>query len=63
MGLHEEMLIMGEKAVEASRDLARLSARKKNTILLAMADEIEASRDILKQANGKDLEAARASDM
>jgi glutamate-5-semialdehyde dehydrogenase len=63
MGLHEEMLIMGEKAVVASRDLARLSARKKNTILLAMADEIEASRDILKQANGKDLEAARASDM
>jgi glutamate-5-semialdehyde dehydrogenase len=63
MGLHEEMLVLGEKAVAASRDLARLSARKKNTILLSMADEIEAAREILKQANGKDLEAARASGM
>lgn len=63
MGLHEEMLILGEKAVGASRDLARLSARKKSAILLSMADEIEAAREILKQANGKDLEAARASGM
>ena len=63
MGLHEEMLVLGEKAVAASRDLARLSARKKNTILLSMADEIEAAREILKQANGKDMEAARASGM
>ncbi len=63
MGLHEEMLMLGEKAVAASRDLARLSARKKNTILLSMADEIEAARESLKQANGKDLEAARASGM
>jgi glutamate-5-semialdehyde dehydrogenase len=63
MGLHEEMLVVGENAVAASRELARFPARKKNTILLAMADEIEASRDMLKQANGKDLEMARASGM
>lgn len=63
MGLHEDMLMLGNKAVAASRELARLTARKKNTILLAMADEIESSREILKQANTRDLEAARASGM
>ncbi len=63
MGLHEDMLMLGNKAVAASRELARLTARKKNTILLAMADEIESSREILKQANSRDLEAARASGM
>jgi glutamate-5-semialdehyde dehydrogenase len=63
MGLHEDMLMLGNKAVAASRELARLTARKKNAILLSMADEIEASREILKQANARDLEAARASGM
>ncbi len=63
MGLHEEMMMLGERAVAASHDLARLAARKKNAILLAMADEIEACRETIKQANTKDLEAARSSGM
>ncbi len=63
MGLHEDMVMMGDKAVAASRELARLSARKKNTILLAMADEVESSREIIKQANALDVESARASGM
>jgi len=63
MGLHEEMLRMGDHAVAASRALARLSARKKNAILLAMADEIEGRREALKASNVIDLEAAKASGM
>ncbi|MEI6516588.1 MAG: glutamate-5-semialdehyde dehydrogenase [bacterium] len=63
MGLHEDMVMMGDNAVAASRELARLSARKKNTILLAMADEIEVSREVIKQANARDVDAARASGM
>jgi len=63
MGLHEEMLAMGQKAVIASRELARLSARKKNAILLAMADAVEFHRDSIKEANTLDVEAARANGM
>ncbi len=63
MGLHEEMVLMGEKAVTASRGLARLSARKKNAILLAMADGIDAQRDSIKQANALDVEAAKSNGM
>ena len=63
MNLHDEMVAMGANAVSASRDLARLTARKKNTILLGMADEIEKQRDILKKANQLDLDAAKASGM
>ena len=63
MGLHEDMLAMGQKAVIASRSLARLSARKKTAILQAMADELEAQREVIKQANALDVEAAKAGGM
>ena len=63
MGLHEDMLAMGQKAVIASRRLARLSARKKTAILQAMADELEAQREVIKQANALDVEAAKAGGM
>lgn len=63
MGLHEEMVAMGQKAVIASRGLARLSARKKTAILLAMADEVEAQRDNIKKANAVDVEAAKTTGM
>ena len=63
MSLHDEMVAMGAQAVAASRELARLSARKKNSILLAMADELEKQRARLKEANQRDLEAARAGGM
>ena len=54
---------MGQKAVIASRGLARLSARKKTAILLAMADEVEAQRDNIKKANAVDVEAAKTTGM
>ncbi|MEI6167016.1 MAG: glutamate-5-semialdehyde dehydrogenase [bacterium] len=63
MGLHEDMVAMGQKAVIASRGLARLSARKKTAILLAMADEVEAQRDNIKKANALDVEAAKTTGM
>ena len=63
MGLHEDMVAMGRKAVIASRELARLSARKKNAILLAMADEVEAQREAIKKANAQDVEVAKANGM
>ncbi len=59
MSLHEEMLQMGDRAVTAARALALCSTRKKNSILEAMADELEAQRAALKQANAVDMEAAR----
>ena len=40
MSLHDDMVAMGRNAVAASRALARLGARKKNSILKAMADEL-----------------------
>lgn len=63
MGIHEEMVELGNRAVAASRELARLTARKKNSILQAMADELEARRDAIKAANAADVAAARAVGM
>ena len=61
MTLHDEMVDIGNKAVVASRKLALLSAKKKNTILEAMAGAIEAGKDAIRAANASDLEAARQS--
>lgn len=41
--------------------LSQLSAEKKNTILLAMADGLRASRNTIIEANALDLEQARAA--
>ncbi len=59
MNLHEEMILMGEKAVAASRELAKLSTKKKNAILEAMADELTAQKDVIQAANAKDLAAGK----
>jgi len=61
MSLHEDMLKMGDQAVAASRELAKLSARRKNTILEAMAAEIDAKRADIKAANALDMEAGKAA--
>lgn len=63
MGMHEEMMGLGNRAVSASRELARLTARKKNTILQAMADEVEARRESIKAANVADVSAAKDAGM
>ena len=57
--LHQTIRKMGDRALAAARKLANCSTRKKNAILLAMADEIEAQREAITAANREDLEAAR----
>jgi glutamate-5-semialdehyde dehydrogenase len=59
MSLHDDMVAMGRNAVAASRALARLGARKKNSILKAMADELGQRRKAILYANARDLEAGR----
>lgn len=61
MSLHEEMMAMGDRAVVASRAMAQLSSRRKNTILEAMADELDKRRTTLKEANARDMEAGKAA--
>jgi glutamate-5-semialdehyde dehydrogenase len=60
MALHEDMLAMGDRAVAASRSLAKLTARRKNSALEAMAGELDARRQVIKDANAKDMDAGRA---
>jgi glutamate-5-semialdehyde dehydrogenase len=59
MDLHDQMIEMGNKAVLASRELAKLSSKKKNAILEAMADEIAAQKESIQAANARDLSAGR----
>ena len=61
MNLHETMIDMGDKAVAAARQLATLGTRRKNLILEAMAESLESSRERLKEANSRDMAAARAT--
>ncbi len=59
MDVNRKMLEIGAGAKAASRDLARLNSCKKNLILEAMADGIEAQRMHIKIENEKDLAAGR----
>ena len=61
MTLHDEMLAMGDRAVTAARALALLGARRKNAILRAMADELQARRAELQAANQADMEEGKAA--
>ncbi|MGD9782765.1 MAG: glutamate-5-semialdehyde dehydrogenase [Kiritimatiellia bacterium] len=60
MTLHETMIEMGDRAVAAARQLAPLGTRRKNLILEAMAEALDARRDRLKEANARDMAAGRA---
>ncbi|MGA1192855.1 MAG: glutamate-5-semialdehyde dehydrogenase [Kiritimatiellia bacterium] len=61
MNLHEEITAMADRAVKASRALARLTSRKKNAMLEAMAEELDQRREAIKAANQLDMEAGRAA--
>ncbi|WP_078814964.1 glutamate-5-semialdehyde dehydrogenase [Prosthecobacter debontii] len=52
---------MGRRARAAAHELVKLSTAQKNTILLAMADEIEAQESHILTENAKDLERAAAN--
>jgi len=59
MDLHETMVQMGQQAKQASREMAALSARKKNAILMAMADMLDSARDRIAAENARDMEAGK----
>lgn len=61
MSLHDEMIQMGENAVAAGRELAKLSTRRKNKILEAMAAELNEQKEIIQAANELDLAAGKAA--
>ena len=61
MTLHETMIEMGDRAVAAERQLATLGTRRKNLILEAMAESLDASRARIKEANARDMAAGRAA--
>lgn len=54
---NREIQQMGEHAVQAARELALLTPRKKNAILEAMAEELDARKTEIQAANQIDLEA------
>jgi glutamate-5-semialdehyde dehydrogenase len=61
MDVKEQVLKIGADAKTASRELAKLSTRKKNVILEAMAEELDAQRAFIQAENAKDLEAGKAA--
>ncbi len=58
--MHNDILAMGDRAVAAAHELNLLHSRKKNAILHAMADELEAQKDAVMTANSRDIEEGRA---
>jgi len=61
MNLHDTMIEMGDRALTAERQLATMGTRRKNLILEAMAESLEASRVKIKEANARDMAAGRES--
>jgi glutamate-5-semialdehyde dehydrogenase len=56
--IQSSILDMGRRARAAAHELVKLSSAEKNTILMAMADEIEARQTTILEANAKDLATA-----
>ena len=63
MTLLETIRKMGDQAQAASRKLTTCSTAKKNAILNAMADTLDAQRAQIKSANDADVAQAKASGM
>lgn len=59
MSLHDDMVEIGAQALKSSQELVLMSSRKKNAILLSMADELEANIKEIAAANELDMNAAR----
>jgi glutamate-5-semialdehyde dehydrogenase len=55
MEIKQYMQTLGQQARQASRAMARATTGIKNQALLNIAAQIEASREVLKQANAKDM--------
>jgi glutamate-5-semialdehyde dehydrogenase len=61
VNLHAEMLALAERARAAAYELAAMGVRKKNAILLAMADGLESRKAVLFEANRRDMEEGRSA--
>lgn len=59
MTIKSAMLKLAQDAKEASLRLARLNSSVKNSALIRTADELIKQADVLKEANKKDLQAAK----
>lgn len=57
----EDVALIGDRALAASREMVLLNTRKKNAILQSMADEVDARKAAILQANTEDMAQARAS--
>ena len=60
MDIQQYMQTLGQQARVASRALSRAGTHEKNNALLAIASEIRATAERLKQQNLRDLEAGKA---
>jgi len=58
MSTHDDILLIGNRATLASRELSLLNSRRKNAILEEMATEIDKKRDAILEANSHDIDAA-----
>ena len=58
MTLRKDITSIAERAVKASRRLALLESREKNSILKAMAKALELNRNAILTANQLDVEEA-----
>ncbi len=56
---HAQMLICGQQARAASRELMRADDKQKSAALLHIASRLEAQTELLKAENAQDLEKAR----
>ena len=61
MSLHSEIRLLGDQALAASRRMVSLSTRRKNAILEAMAQELDARRALIREVNGQDVAEARTA--
>lgn len=61
MNVTEYMSQVGQRARAASRVLAAANTRQKNQALMAIADEIEAARAVLMDANSTDMANGRSN--
>lgn len=61
MTLHDEVVLIGQQAQAASRELVLCNTRKKNAILLEMAEALDDRRQEIANANRQDVDAGKAS--
>ena len=61
MSLHDQIRLLGDQALAASRRMVNLTTRRKNAILEAMAAELDARRTDLQAANSLDVADAKAA--